>query len=138
MPVKVDDAEAQAQSRIAGLRLCLFTLRFMENWRRDIDDLECVLIMIAVIAILGEHMTRADVDEELKDLRQVYPSDRLPRCNVSSIAAATAINRETTRRKVNDLIAKGLLAKGPDGAISFAPGKLQEPSTLELIRKQLD
>jgi len=139
MPLIVDEQAVQAQSRIAGLRVCLFTLRFTENWRQDVDDFESAMILIAVTAIMGEHLTRTSgLPQELKDLRHVYPPERLPRCNVSSLAAATGFNRETTRRKVNELIKMGLLARATDGAISLAPGLVQEASTFELIRKQID
>jgi len=138
MPLIIDEPMAEATSRITGIRVSLLTLRLMENWRRDIDDFECAMIMVAVVAIAGERLTRADLDDELKDLRQVFPAELLPKCNISSIAAATGLNRETARRKVNQLIHKGLLARAEDGTVRFPSGLVQQETTWKLIRKQLD
>jgi hypothetical protein len=139
MPLIVDAARADANSRLTGIRLTMLTLRWMENWRQDVDDCEKALILVAVIAISGERFTRAEeLEEELKDLRNVFPQDRLPKCNISSIAAATGLNRETARRKVNELIEAGFLIRSAGGMISFAPGILARDSTIDLVRKQLD
>lgn len=61
----------------------------------------------------------------------------LQKCNVASIAHATGLNRETTRRKVNDLIARGLLARLADGSIFFREGLTQEPAVRELVGHQM-
>jgi hypothetical protein len=139
MPLIVDEARADANSRLTGIRLTMLTLRCMENWRQDVDDCEKALILVAVIAISGERFTRGeDLEEELKSLRTIFPQDRLPKCNISSIAAATGLNRETARRKVNELIEAGYLVRSAGGMISFASGILQRASTIDLVRKQLD
>ena len=138
MPIAVDAEQASAKSRIAAIRLALLTLRCMENWRRNIGDYDSAMILIAVIAITAEKLTREDLEQELQTLNTAIPAERLTRCNISSIASGTGLNRETTRRKVNELVAAGFLARSPDGGVAFAPGLLQEQSTLELVRKQLD
>jgi DNA-binding transcriptional ArsR family regulator len=139
MPLIVDERKADVSGRLTGIRLTMMTMRIVENWRRNVDDLECAMILVSVIAILGERLTRGnELEEELKDLRNPFPVERLPKCNVSSIAAATGMNRETTRRKVNQLVDLGLLERAKDGSVMFKPPILQLESTRELMRAQLD
>ncbi|TFI56922.1 hypothetical protein E2493_17810 [Sphingomonas parva] len=138
MPIAVDEDQASAKSRIAAIRLALWTLRCMNNWRQNVGDYDSAMILIAVIAITAEKLTRQDVESELQTLDAAFPPERLTRCNISSIAAGTGLNRETTRRKVNALAAAGYLVRTADGGVEFAPGLLQAPSTLELVRTQLD
>lgn len=139
MPLLVDERLAQASSRLSAIRLCMFTLRAMENWRELVDDCEKAMILIAVAAINGERFTRdEELHEELRDVRITFPQERFRSCNISSIAAATGFNRETTRRKVNELIEAGALMRLAKGALRYRPGNLQREDVLELIRKQLE
>jgi hypothetical protein len=138
LPILVDPEQATAKSRMAAIRLALLTLRCMENWRQRVGDYDSAMILIAVVAITAERLTRITLEADLQSLEAKLPADRLAKCNVSSIASATGINRETTRRKVNELIAAGFLARSEDGGIEFAAGLLQEESTRELVRKQLE
>ena len=139
MPLIVDDRRADAYSRLIGIRLTMLTLRCMENWRAGIDDCEKALILVAVMAISGERFTRGEeLGEELKTLRNPVPPERLPPCNISSIAAAAGLNRETARRKVNELADAGILDRKPGGMISFSPGVLERDATSQLMRRQLE
>jgi len=139
MPLLVDDLKAEAFSRLVSIRLTMLTLRCMENWRSDVDDCEKALILVAVTAISGERFTRGEeLDAELKSLRNPVPPDRLPPCNISSIAAATGLNRETARRKVIELAEAGILDRSASGMISFRPGVLESEATSELVRRQLE
>ena len=56
---------------------------------------------------------------------------------VSSIAAATGLNRETTRRKVDQLVRLGLVVK-EKGAIQLRPGATQQAIATEAVKIQLD
>jgi hypothetical protein len=139
MPLLVDDHKAEAFSRLVSIRLTMLTLRWMENWRSGIDDCEKALILVAVMAISGERFTRGEeLDEELKDLRNPVPPERLPPCNISSIAAATGLNRETARRKVIELAEAGILDRSPNGLVSFKSGFLERGAMSELVRRQLE
>ena len=46
----------------------------------------------------------------------------LGKVNISSIAHATGLNRETARRKINDLVEQDLLTQFEDGSVGFRPG----------------
>ncbi len=137
-PLLIDDDQAQANSRLAGLRLATLTLRWMEYWRRNVGDYDSAMILLAVVAITAGRLLRSDLPVELRDMGKPLPEGYLARCNISSIAAATGLNRETTRRKVKELIELGYLVRLKDQSIRFRPGYLQRPQVKELVRKQLD
>lgn len=139
MTLIVDGQKAGAYSRLAGIRLTMLTLRCMENWRRGVDDCEKALILVAVMAISGERFTRGEeLEEELRSLRNPVPRDRHPPCNISSIAAATGLNRETARRKVIELAEAGILDRSTNGMVSFKEGVLEQKSVSDIIRRQLE
>jgi len=138
MPIVVDPDQASAKSRIVAIRMALLTLRCMEKWRRDVRDYDSAMILVAVVAITAERLIRGGLDEEMQSLETALPRERLGRCNISSIAAGTGLNRETARRKVNELVAGGYLVRTDGGGVEFAPGLLQEPATIELVRSQLE
>ena len=138
MPVKIDTEAADSNSRLTAIRLVVLTARFMELWRRGTRDTDTVMILIAVAAITAERLTRIELDEEMKALEHSFPSALLAPCNISSIAAATGLNRETARRRVNAMVKEGSLVRNDKGEVYFPPGLLQQPGTRKLIRKQLE
>ena len=138
MRIVVDAEQAIAKSRMAAIRLALLTVRCMEKWRRGVTDYDSAMILITVVAITAERLTRVGLESHLQSLDTRLPPERLAKCNISSIAAGTGLNRETTRRKVNELIAAGQLVRSADGGVEFAAGLLQSEDIMELIRNQLD
>jgi len=136
MIVIVNPAEAEAKSRLAAVRLLSMTLRLMENWRRLIDDRDCAMILVAVAVINFENLTRTKV-KAIEDIRNVVPPDMLTMCNITSIALATGLNRETARRKVAHLIELGLLARRPDGCVHFSPNSGDRNQYVAILRTQL-
>jgi hypothetical protein len=138
MPLVIDPEGADETSRLTGIRLTVLTTRMMELWRRGTRDGDTAMIMVAVAAITSERFTRAGLSDEMKTLEWTMPLERLAPCNVSSIAAATGLNRETARRRVNKLVKAGALIRSDAGEISFPLGHVQEPETAVLVRKQLE
>jgi hypothetical protein len=138
VPIAINEALAAEKSRIAAIRLSVLTLRLMDNWRVHVKDYDGLMILIAVVAITSEKLIRSPLEAELRNLDIAIPKGRLGRCNISSIAAGTSLNRETARRKVNELIAAGLLTRDSEGSIRFPDGMLQEPRTLEMVRRQIE
>lgn len=119
-------------------------LRLMENWRSvqtaiagGIVDYESTMILMAIIVIGAEKLLRTELDPELQTLAQQLPHDRFSKVNFSSIAAATAINRETVRRKVNDLQQAGIVTRDRDG-IRITPGLIEFDVIRQIIDAQLD
>ena len=137
MPVRVDEAKFEECGRVAGIAIAAYTMRAMERWRQNLTDYDCVMIMVSVIAISSERLLRTGMPHEFRTLSRPIDTALLSKVNISSIAHATGLNRETARRKINDLIEQGLLARGSDGNISFAPGLVQGEVIRAQIRGQL-
>jgi DNA-binding transcriptional ArsR family regulator len=138
MLISIDERRSSADSRLTAIRLTLLTLRCMENWKKDVSDYDSAMILVSVVAIGAEKLTRSELEPELRTLERSFPSDRLARCNISSIAAATGLNRETARRKVKSLVEAGLLEKLPGGVITLREGVVQQEATMALVRRQLE
>lgn len=130
--------QAGGESRLAGIQMAMLTLRCMEHYRDVAGDQDSALILLAVVAISAERLTRGALAENLRSLESPFPQDQLGICNVSSIAVATGFNRETARRHVNRLIERGVLERGDDGSIQFAAGYLQGRQIADLLQAQLD
>ncbi len=99
-----DTQTAEAKSRIIGIQLALLTLRLRNNWSEWFGDPDTAAIVLAVVAIKSERLVRSELDTDLETLAMPMPPVALASCNISSIAAATGLNRETTRRKVENLV----------------------------------
>jgi hypothetical protein len=134
----VHEEQAEANSRGLGLRLALMTLRLLEHWRSHLGvDHDSALIILATAAITMEKFTRLEFDPELKKIRSAMPPELLTRCNISSIAAATGLNRETTRRKVQALAKAGILLTDRKGSFRLSPDYTLSVGTSEMLRSQL-
>ena len=137
MPLRVDEAKFEESGRVAGIAIAAYTMRAMEKWRANLTDYDCVMIMVSVIAISAERLLRGGIPEEYRSLDAPIDPAMLSKVNISSIAHATGLNRETTRRKVNDLIEQELLTRFEDGSVGFRPGLVQEERIRSQIRGQL-
>jgi hypothetical protein len=132
-------AGLESNTRPVGLRFALLTLRSLEHWRLHLDlDTDSVLIVLATLAITMEKFTRGDLKAELRDVRTTIPAGHLSRCNVSSIAAATGMNRETTRRKVGFLVEAGVLVRDTRGWLRVSPEYTRAVPTDRLIYSHLE
>lgn len=138
MRLVVDEEQAYAKSRMAAHRVISFGLRLMTLWRDVTGGHEETLIIMAVIAITGDRLTRAEATPELQNMAHPVPRDLLGRCNISSIATATGLNRETARRAVNRLIERGVLERAQDRSIHFTPGRMQSPSAFHISKTQIE
>ena len=138
MQLIIDEDRANANSRMTAIRAATMLMRSMELWRRERLDPQNVLIILAVISITSEKLMRAQLDPKYYALSTYLPLEQLQGCNVASIAAATGLNRETVRRRVQDLIDGGSLIRTESGEIALPPDKVNEDSALELVRRQLE
>ncbi len=138
MQLIIDEEQATANSRKTAIRAATMLMRSMELWRRDRLDPHNVLIILAVISITSEKLMRTQLDPKYHALSNYLPLEQLQGCNVASIAAATGLNRETVRRRVQHLIGSGSLIRTDSGEIALPPGKVNEDSALELVRRQLE
>ena len=60
--------QAGGESRLAGIQMAMLTLRCMEHYRNVAGDHDSALILLAVVAISSERLTRGGLDEELRSL----------------------------------------------------------------------
>jgi transposase-like protein len=134
----IDRAAADRNSRVTGIRLATLMTRLMEQWRLGRHDAENALIIVAVIAITSEKLIRAGLRPNERSLEEYLPLSRLQGCNVSSIAAATGVNRETVRRRVRRLIDEGSLIRTDAGEIALPPERVNDETALTLVRRQLE
>ena len=131
--------EAEGKGRIIGLRMALMTLRLMEHWRLHLGaDYESAMIVLAVAATSMEKFTRTAFDPHLQDIRNAVPPEQLGKCNISSIAFAVGLNRETARRKVNRLVEAGTLLKCPEGSLRLSQQYTLSVPTAEMMQRQLE
>lgn len=111
----------------------------MVMWRSAFDgDLEKVMIVSAVI---DQGMKASGFAEQTYEsyLGAFIFENVAPPTNVQSIADFTGIPRETVRRKVNDLCAKGWLERDKDGAVRLSiQGALDLSPQLREMARQLE
>lgn len=138
MPLTINEEHASAKSRLAAHRLISMQLRLMELWREVTGGHEEALIIMAVVAITGDRLTRLDISPELRNMAHPVPRTLLGRCNISSLAAATGLNRETARRVINRLIERGILERTPDRSINFTAGRMQGPNAYRISGVQFE
>jgi DNA-binding transcriptional regulator YhcF (GntR family) len=141
----LSDEQMEAKSRPTVIALCTLTLRLMENWRSiirevglDPTDSDTTMIVMAVVAIGAEKFIRGELEPELHNLKASMPEGRLNAPNVSSIAAATGINRETVRRKVLHLAKIGLLEREEGGGLRVPASFAGRDELRYVIRSQVD
>jgi len=144
MSLSVDNEATTAKSRLAHIALLNLNLRFMENWRsaqiasgRSVLDYESLMILMAIIVISGERVLRSELESDLQTLARQLPASKVGKVNISSIAAATAINRETVRRKVNNLEKAGWVLRD-EGSIRTLAGVIPYEVLRDVIGAQLD
>ncbi len=144
MFISVERKVAETKSRLVHVSLLGLNLRLMENWRSvrmaltgGAPDYETTMILMAIIVISAEKQLRTGLDCDLQTLAQRLPEDLLSRVNLSSIASATGINRETVRRKVSELQKAGFVERDRQG-IRIIHGVLEFNVLREIIEAQLD
>lgn len=145
MPTLVNEQAAELWSRPVLVTFTSLSLRLMENWRQliadvsgKVPDYERTMILGAIITISTEKLLRAELEPKLGSLTSPLPSEMLSTCNTSSIAAAVGLNRETVRRKVNELIADELVVRNHGGGLQIGPDLLELPILREALQAQLE
>lgn len=144
MPLIVDNEAVGAKSRLVHMALLNLNLRFMENWRSaqigaagSSLDYESLMILMAIIVISAEKVLRTELEPDLQTLARQLPKSSVGKVNLSSIAAATAINRETVRRKVNSLQKAGWVTRDKEG-VRTVHGVIPYDVIRSIIGSQLD
>jgi predicted transcriptional regulator len=143
MDIRIDERGAKAKSRLVHLSLLNLNLRLMEHWRslrfgpnRAVLDFETLLILMAIIVIKAEKLMRSGLDPGLESFDRELPRTHHSKVNLSSIASATSINRETVRRKVNKLEENGMITRDKEG-IHIVPGVISRDDLRKVLDAQL-
>lgn len=134
----LDEEMARANSRSVAHHLINFALRLNEMWRVACGGHQEAMVVMAIVAITGDRLSRSEIDPSLRNMANAVPRDLLGHCNLSSIAAASGLNRETARRVVNRLVEAGLLTRSAEGLVYFAPGRLQAEPAKALNTRQIE
>lgn len=144
MSLLVNSEAAATKGRVALIHLLDLNLRLMEAWRRAqirlfgaALDCETTMILMAIVAIGAEKLVRTGDLVEFENLSVPMDFRLLRRCNLSSIAATTGLNREMVRRRVGKLEKQAIIVREPDGGVRIADGILQEPEIRESVQSQL-
>ena len=132
-----DDAQFRFNDRLAGIRLGALFLRQRRAWAELFGGDDAAAVMIAIAVIRSERILRDPSNSGTKSFSEAIPDGELGPINISSIATATGINRETARRKVRELIHAGKLVADDEG-LRFAPGFTQEPAFAEAVREVVE
>lgn len=144
MPLLVNPTATATKSRVALIHLLNLNLRLMEAWRSAqvklfgaALDIESTMILMAIVAIGADKLVRTGDLKEFEDLSVPMDFRLLGKCNLSSVAATTGLNREMVRRKVGVLEKKGIVVRESGGSVRMAAGILQQPEVRESVNKQL-
>jgi hypothetical protein len=118
------------KSRLFIAAFVQFYLRITLLQTKAFDgDVDLVVITgaIALSAIEGKLRDR-QFKERFGDIATVIGADGQRGCNVLSIAAATGLPRETVRRKIGHLVARGIVMRRGVSDYILQPGAIQSPA----------
>lgn len=136
--LKTDTATAEARSRFVVLRLVALSLRLRAGWTEFFGDSDLAAIALAIASIQSDRLLREpNLLPELGNLATPLPEDLYGYCNISSIAVAAGLNRETTRRKIVRLEEAGLVVREGSN-VKLASGLSQRGELIDLVRMQLE
>lgn len=132
------------KSRIALIRIIDLNLRLMDRWRRtqislvgEPLDYESTMILMAIVAISAGALAQTGDLNGFEDLGTPVDSGRLRKCNISSVAATTGLNRELVRRRLESLIKNGMVCRYSDGGVRIASSVVEHPAVWESTKDQL-
>lgn len=137
--LELDEEAFEGHARLFSYQFSQFFQRVMREYQHTFDgDLEKALIIHAMAStnisrVIGDDALR----REWSSLDGVIPTEHQTPSNALSIAEATGIPRETTRRKIKLLIAEGLLMEDERGGYRLAPGFVQSEPMRALVAFQM-
>ena len=128
--MRVSVRNREADSRVFAYLLVTFLARADQLRRKHFeDDIDLAVIAEAVsMAAIDPQMRDPAFVREFRSIESVVGVERQRGVNALSIAAATGIPRETTRRKIKRLLAMGVLAETGRGKYVLKPGYIQSPA----------
>lgn len=146
MKIRLRESVVERKSRLALYAVLDCNLRLMENWRtlnlevwgRQLDY-ETMMVLMAVVVTNGEKVNFESLDQKFWSLEHTMPTEVLrSRCTIASLADATALNRETVRRKVKVLENLAILVRDEQKNVRFGPNILSRPEMRKALFSQLN
>jgi hypothetical protein len=113
-----------------------FSVEFVVRYMREAahifgDDYECAMIFLAVLEANGRQNVREPFfREQYADVQVSLPVELARPISRQAIAESLGIPRETVRRKIAGLIAKGFLVEHPRGGVITARGVIANEAFL--------
>lgn len=134
---RVAARDREANSRVFAYLLISFLARADQLRRKHFeDDIDLAVIAEAVaMAAIDPRMRDPEFVREFRNIDNLVGLERQRGVNALSIAAATGIPRETTRRKIKRLLAMGVLAETGRGKYVLKPGYIQQPVMRNLFEE---
>ncbi|MQT11176.1 hypothetical protein [Segnochrobactrum spirostomi] len=122
-------------SRIFAYHFSDFVLRFWQTYVGVVgNDLQKVIIFHTIsLATAPIVANNPDALGEFASLRLALPAEMQVPCSALSVAEATGLPRETTRRKIKEMVADKLLQEDPRGGYRLAAGVLQRPEIVAIF-----
>lgn len=139
---KVTKRSAGSLRLASGDKTRLFVYHFytyllrIERLRRQLhgNDLDMAVVSDAIaVATIEPLMRGTDLPDDLLSLRTTIGMEKQRGVNALSIAQATGVARETTRRKIKELVERGVVAETSEGEYVIKPGFAQQEHVLELL-----
>lgn len=127
LPFAIEAFEAN-QSEIL-LRMGEFFLAYLKRLRYAFDD---DITMAIVLGEIGHHNATGYYCPQQGLRRDLGPEERIasmPCCNAHSISESTGIPRETVRRKIEALIARGWIEKVERKGVRITPACVEHFAT---------
>jgi hypothetical protein len=118
------------------MHLLMNFLHRADHERRTLykGDLELAAVGETVGMVVIEPLTRTpEFLEQFSDYRVPVGLAAQQSVNAMTISDSTGIPRETVRRRLKQLIARGVLTERGRGAYVYTPGFIQQPENIELV-----
>lgn len=105
----------------------LFMIDYLRRLNREFDnDLACAIVLGEIAQHSVRDLMKRDLPRSGMASADFATPDRvaagLKRCNALSVAQACGIPRETVRRKIDKLVAKGFVTRDDKGGLALVPG----------------
>ena len=97
MELRLNHIQMSEESRPAGIRMVLLTLRMMEHWRRAAGDYNSAMILLAIVAISSEKLTRVELPPErrvnpvMKELNGAVAHEHVQAASVRTAKALVSV-----------------------------------------------
>lgn len=137
--IALDTEQYEKISRVFAYHFSDFVQRFWQVYVGVVgNDLQKVIIF-HTISLASSPLVANDPEAlgPYKSMRLPLPAEMQVPCSALSVAEATGLPRETTRRKIKEMVAENLLQEDPRGGYRLATGVLQRPEIVAIFEQNV-